>query len=348
MVRIAVDAMGGDQAPRVVVAGAVEAARTFGEGVYILLLGDEAQIQAELASQGGKPANLEVRHASETVAMHESPALAVRKKKDSSISRAVDLVKSGEAKAVFSAGNTGAAVAAATLKLRTLQGIDRPAIATVIPSPERPFILLDAGANTDCPPDLLVQFAVMGRVYAREILGRDDPRVGLLSIGEEDSKGNDITRTTHRMLGKAPLSFAGNVEPSELFAGRADVVVCDGFVGNVVLKTCESVARTMAHWMKEAFTSNPIRMSGAFLLQGAIRDLRRRTTPEVYGGAPLLGANGVVIIGHGSSTATAVANGIRVARESVAHHITEAIVRDMAEVRTALDLASPGLLGASL
>jgi glycerol-3-phosphate acyltransferase PlsX len=327
MAKIAVDAMGGDRAPAPIVAGAVQAAARVREIETLYLVGDEGLIRAELAACGGAvPDCLEIVHASQVVGMDESPAVAVRRKKDSSISRAVDLVRDGAADAVFSAGNTGAAVAATAMKLRALEGVDRPAIAAVIPTQTRPFVLLDAGATPDCTPRMLVQFAVMGTVYAREILRIEAPRVGLISIGVEDAKGNEVTKEAFRLLERSGLHFVGNVEGGDLFSNRVDVAVCDGFVGNVVLKTSESTARALYEWIKEAISSRAQYRLGAWLCRGAFARIKRKADPAVYGGAPLLGVNGVCIIGHGSSNAEAAANGIRVAAESVEHHINPRIV----------------------
>jgi phosphate acyltransferase len=330
--RIAVDAMGGDYAPREIVAGTLEAARTIPGITRLYLVGDETAIRRELPSGRSFPEVVEVRHASEVVGMEESPAVAIRRKKDSSISRAVELVKNGEADAVFSAGSTGAAVAASTLKLRTLEGVDRAAIACVMPTPGTPFVLLDAGATTDCTPKILAQFAVMGSVYSQEIVGAENPRIGLLSVGTEDSKGNETTKETFKLLEKSGLNFVGNVEAHDLFEGKVDVVVCDGFVGNVVLKTSESVAHTIGRWLKEEFTRNPLRMLGALLLKPALDLIRKRSDPAMYGGAPLLGVNGICIIGHGVSNARAVCNGIRVAAEAVAHKLNLLIVDGIKKV----------------
>jgi glycerol-3-phosphate acyltransferase PlsX len=327
--RIAVDAMGGDHAPREVVAGAVEAARGLPSVTDIFLVGDEAMIKAELAKCGEISSKIQVRHASQVVEMNEAPALAVRRKRDSSIGRAVDMVKDGEADAVMSAGNTGAAVAAATLKLRTLEGVDRPAIAAVMPTRKAPLVLVDAGANLDCEPRLLRQFAVMGSVYSRVILGPEAPVVGLLSIGGEDSKGNEITKETFQLLQSSHLNFRGNVEGHDLFEGKTDVAVCDGFIGNVVLKTSESTAQAFGHWMKEEFKKNWIRLLGCIMLRGALRSMKARLDPEMYGGAPLLGVNGVCIITHGSSSKRAIFHAIRVAGESVHHHLNEEIVKEI-------------------
>jgi phosphate acyltransferase len=328
--RIAVDAMGGDFAPVEIVKGAVLAAQRYDGIKRLYLLGDEQAIRRELDTIGSTPSSVEVIHATEVIGMNEAPALALRKKKDSSIGRAVDLVKAGEADAVFSAGNTGAAVAASTLKLRTLKGIDRPAIATIFPTP-RPFVLLDAGANIDCPAYLLGQFAVMGSVYAEAILHRDKPAVGLLSIGGEDSKGNEITKEAFRLLEASKLNFIGNVESPDLFEGKVDVVVCDGFVGNVVLKTSESVARAIGRWLKDELTQNLFRTMGALMIKNAVNSLKKKTDPESYGGAPLLGVNGACIIGHGSSSAEAVQNAIRVSGEWVRHNINDHIEERIAE-----------------
>lgn len=331
--RIAVDAMGGDHAPREIVSGAVAAARHISSVDKVLLVGDEDAVRSELDRHNIVRKDLfEIVHASEVIGMDESPAVSVRRKRDSSICRAVDLVKEGEAKAVFTAGNTGAAVAATTLKLRTLPGVIRPVIAAPVPTPIKPFILIDAGANPDCLPEMLAQFGIMGSIYSREILGVEHPTVGLLSIGEEDKKGNDSTREAFRLLDGAGLNFIGNVEGHDLFEGKVDVAVCDGFVGNVVLKTSEAVAKAIGHWLKEEFTKNPLRLAGAAILKGGLKSIRDRSNPETYGGAPMLGGNGTVTIGHGSSTARAVENGLRFAVESVNHDINHIIIEDIARL----------------
>jgi len=332
--RIAVDAMGGDYAPREVVAGAVDAAKGLPSVTDIYLVGDESAIKAELELCGKIPANIHIRHASQVVEMGEAPAHAVRRKKDSSICRAVDMVKAGEADAVMSAGNTGAVVAAATLKLRTLEGVTRPAIATVMPTHSKPLVLVDAGANPDCGPKLLRQFAIMGSVYSRIIIGPEKPVVGLLSIGGEASKGNEKTKETFSLLQKSHLNFRGNIEGHDLFEGETDVAVCDGFVGNVVLKTTESVANAFGHWMKDEFKQNWVRLLGCIFLQGALRSMKARLDPEMYGGAPLLGVNGVCIITHGSSSKRAIYHAIRVASESVHNHLNQEIAAEIAKLDT--------------
>jgi len=328
--RIAVDAMGGDYAPREIVKGAVEAAEGLPSVSRIFLVGDSDAVKAELAKFPHVSDKIEVRHASEAVAMDEEPAMAIRRKKDSSIGRAVDMVKGGEADAMLSAGNTGAVVVAATLKLRTLEGVGRPAIATVLPTQGPPFVLIDAGANTDCDAKMLCQFALMGSCYSRAILGRATPVVGLMSIGGEDSKGNEITKQAFGLISKSGLNFRGNVEGHDLFKGETDVVVCDGFVGNVVLKTTESVAHAIGHWMKQEFMRYPWRYLGSLLLLGALKAMKTKMDPEMYGGAPLLGVNGICIITHGASSSRGIFHAVRVASEAVQQQLNKTIVEELA------------------
>lgn len=331
--RISIDAMGGDFAPREIVAGTLQAAEKLQGLEKLFLVGDESAIKNELAKHKGKiPSCIEVVHASEVVEMGESPATAVRRKKDSSIVRSVMLVKEGKADAVFSAGNTGAAVATATLKLRTLKGVVRPAIATFMPTPKQPFLLLDAGANPDSTPEMIQQYAVMGSIYTREILGYKNPSVGLLSIGEEEAKGNEITKKTFGLLGQSHLNFIGNVESGDLFSGKVNVAVCDGFVGNVVLKTSEAVAKMISGWLKKMFHASLIRKIGGLLSRGVFNEMKSHADPSSYGGAPLLGANGVVVIGHGSSNAFATFNGIRVASEAIDHDINHLIEAELERI----------------
>lgn len=333
--RISIDAMGGDFAPAEIVAGTLQAAKTLKGIDTLFLVGDETAIKAELSKQKGPiPSCIEVIHASEVVGMGESPAVAIRRKKDSSIARSVELVKDGKADAVFSAGNTGAAVAAATLKLRTLQGVARPAIAAILPTPDKPFVLLDAGANPDSTPEMIQQYAVMGSIYSREILGVDNPSVGLLSIGEEAAKGNENTKKTFGLLENTPVNFVGNVESRDLYGGKVSVAVCDGFVGNVVLKTSEAVASMIAGWLKTMFKQNIIRILGYFLSRGVFKEMRSHSDPSSHGGAPLLGANGIVIIGHGSSNAFAVFNGIRVASEAIDHDLNHLIEAELKSINS--------------
>jgi len=334
--RISVDAMGGDFAPQEIVKGALQAATTLQGLKTLFLVGNETLIQAELNKHKGTiPSCIKIVHASQVVEMGDSPAVAIRRKKDSSIVRAVELVKDGKADAIFSAGNTGAAVAAATLKLRTLEGVTRPVIAAIMPTPKKPFILLDAGANPDSTPEMLQQYAVMGNIYSREILGEKNPTIGLLSIGGEAAKGNETTKKTFGLLEKTELNFVGNVESGDLFKGNVSVAVCDGFVGNVVLKTSEAVAKMISTWLKTMFKSNPLRMLGGLLSQGVFKEMKTHADPASYGGAPLLGANGVVIIGHGSSTAFATFNGICVAAEAINHDVNHLIKSELKRINTA-------------
>ena len=337
--RIAVDAMGGDFAPQAIVEGALLAVKECAAIDCLYLVGDETAIRAEIARCGGNPGRVEIRHASEVVGMGESPATAVRRKKDSSINRSMDLVKNGEADAVFAAGSTGAAVAAATLKLRTLEGIRRPGIAVAMPTPaDKPVVLIDGGATTDCTPEILMQFAIMGSAYSQRIIRQPEPKVGLMSVGTEEAKGNALSKEAFDLIEKSPVQFIGNVEGHDLFEGEVDVVVCDGFTGNVILKTSESVAHAIGKWLKRELTRNPIRVLGALLLSGGLRALKKKTSQKTYGGAPLLGVNGICIIGHGSSDKIAAKNGILQAVRAVELRVNEAILEG---VRKCAPPASP-------
>ena len=328
--RIAVDAMGGDFAPQAIVEGALLAVRECKDIDCLYLVGDETAIQAEIARCGGNPGRVEIRHASEVVEMGDSPATAVRRKKDSSINRAMDLVKNGAADAVFAAGSTGAAVAAATLKLRTLEGVKRPGIAVAMPTPaDKPVVLIDGGATTDCTPEILMQFAIMGSAYSKQVIGQANPKVGLMSVGSEEAKGNALSKETFELLEQAPVRFIGNVEGHDMFEGDVDVVVCDGFTGNVILKTSESAAHAIVTWLKRELTKNPIRLLGALLLSGGLRALKKKTSKKTYGGAPLLGVNGICLIGHGSSDKIAAKNGILQAARAVQLHLNETILEGM-------------------
>lgn len=332
--RIAVDAMGGDFAPREIVKGAVEASRKLSGDLDIVLVGDESAIRAELAANNAETsARLRIVHTTQVIAMGEPPAQAVRMKRDSSIYRGMELVKNGEADAFLSAGSTGAMVAAAIFVLRRIPGVKRPAIGTVLPTISRPVLLIDAGANTDCDEIELEQFALMGSLYSQSILGQPNPSVGLLSIGEEDLKGNGVTKKTFERLRTNPaIAFRGNVEGHDIFEGETDVIVCDGFVGNVVLKTVESVARTISHWMKLEFKANPLRLLGAICLSGALRSMKKRMDPDIYGGAPLLGVNGTVIITHGSSSHKAIFHAIRVSAEAAKTRVHVKISEQLASL----------------
>ncbi|HZC58834.1 MAG TPA: phosphate acyltransferase PlsX [Chthoniobacterales bacterium] len=327
--RIALDAMGGDYAPQNIMEGAALALKEYPEIDKLFLVGDATAIGHELKRLGCTDARIDIFHASEVVAMKESAAKAVRHKKDASICRAVDLLKNGSADAIVSAGHTGAAVAACVLKLRTLKGIERPAVACILPSESSVFVLIDAGANTDSTAENLVQFAIMGSVFSEHVLGYKNPSVALMSIGEEDSKGNDVTKEAFKLLKTSGLNFRGNIEGHDLFARPSEVVVCDGFTGNVVLKTSEAIAHAIFSWLKHELFRNPVRRFGAKLAEGAFRSIRKKTNYEEYGGMPLLGVNGVCIIAHGASSALAIKNAIRAATQSIKHEINPQILREV-------------------
>ncbi|PID56652.1 hypothetical protein CSB45_10490 [candidate division KSB3 bacterium] len=325
--RIAVDAMGGDYAPEAIVEGTVQAAKEY--GFSLILVGQEEHVQKELAKYNTSRLSIEVRHASQIVDMHDLPSVALRRKRDSSLHVAINMIKSGKADAAVSAGNTGAAMAIGKVACRMLEGIDRPALSMGFPNINGVTVVVDVGANVDCKPLHLLQFAVMAHVYAQEVFGIADPRIGLLSIGEEESKGNTLTKDVFEPLRQSPLNFIGNAEGRDLFNGRVDVLICDGFTGNVMLKVSESLAKTIGVFLKDAFTTNWRTKLGYLLVKPAINAMRKRIDHSEYGGAPLLGLNGVVIVGHGSSKAIDVKNAIRVAAESVQHHITDQITETL-------------------
>ena len=330
--KIALDAMGGDSAPASTVAGAWEALKKHPD-IEIVLVGDQARIEKELEALGAWPMHkrFSILHASQVVDMCDSATDALRRKKDSSISRACDLLADGGAQALVSAGHTGAFVAAAKIKLRMLPGVDRPAIATVMPTETNLFLLIDAGANVDSDPKHLLQFGIMGSVYSREVLGRKNPRVGLMSIGSEASKGNKLTQEAYKELALAKINFIGNVEGHDLFNKPVDVVVCDGFVGNVILKTSESLAGAIFSWLKRELKKDLRRKAGALLAKEAFYTIRHKTNTEEYGGMPLLGVNGICIKAHGNSSPKAIRNAIRVAREAVSLKVNPHIVKEIAQ-----------------
>jgi phosphate acyltransferase len=323
-VTIAVDAMGGDHAPGEIVRGALLAAAD--PQIRILLVGREEAIRAAMGP-GGHAGSVETVCASEVIEMHESPAQAVRRKKDASLAVCGDLVRSGRADAMVSAGNTGAAMAVALTKWGRISGIDRPAIVTVLPTLKGRVAVLDSGANVDCSAQNLLQFGLMGSVYSEAVLGVSEPRVGILSNGEEVGKGNEQIRAAYAILSECSVKFVGNVEGRELFHGRADVVVCDGFVGNVVLKVGEGVVELLKGMVKQELDAKPLLKLPAALLAPVVREIRRRTDYSETGGAPLLGVDGVCIISHGRSSARAIQNAIRAAGEAVKHGIVEQIGR---------------------
>ena len=328
--RIALDVMGGDKAPEAIMMGAVEALKAFGGDLKkLFLVGDESIIKEQLQNLSYAHGKIEIVHASEIVTMHDSAVKSVRQKKNSSISGAVDLVKRGDCDAIVSAGNTGAVVAASTIKLRNIPGVERSGIASALPNEHGPCNIMDAGANVDAKASHLLGYAIMGSVYARHVQGKKNPVVGLMSVGEEDSKGTDFTREVFELLKSTDLNFRGNIEGHDLFETPLDVVVCDGFVGNVVLKSCEATAKVMFKWLKQDIKATPIRQLGALIAKDAFKATKERGSYETYGGSPLLGVNGVCIIGHGSSSARAISNAIRVAAESIKHHVNPHIEEEM-------------------
>jgi phosphate acyltransferase len=331
--RIAVDVMGGDHGCGVVIEGAKRALEAGINISELHLVGQESKIHAALTHSGLRDRRVHVVHASEFLTMDDKPASALRKKRDCSITRAVELVHDGKADAVVSPGNTGGIFAAATFKLGRIPGVDRGGIATVIPTPDGQFVLLDSGANIECKPAHLAHYAVMGSIYSREVIGCRNPRVGILSIGTEDTKGNELTLEAFRLCKQIDIHFIGNIEGYDLFKGGVDVVVCDGFVGNIVLKTCEGLAGAIFAMLKSELRKNPKRQLGALLLQNAFRGIKRRIDPELHSGAPLLGFNGPVIKTHGSARERAVMNAIRIAAESVEHHVNEIISREIARAK---------------
>jgi len=328
--------MGGDHGCGVVIEGAKRALEADRQITVLYLVGDQAAINGALPEGGFRDRRVQVVHASEVLTMEDKPAAAVRKKKDCSIARAVDLVQEGQADAVVSLGNTGGIFAAATFKLGRIAGVDRGGIAAIIPRPEREFVLLDAGANIECKPLHLAHYAVMGNIYSREILGCQNPRIGLLSIGTEDSKGNELTLQAFKLCKQLGLNFIGNIEGHDLFTDSVDVVVCDGFVGNIVLKTCESLATAMFSMLKRELAANPKRKLGAWLARNAFRAIRRKMDPEGYGGAPLLGFNGAIMKAHGSARERAITNAIRVAAANIHHQVNQTIAQEIARVNERL------------
>ena len=320
---IAIDAMGGDHAPANPVAGAIMAAREF--GTRMLLVGREEEIVAELGKHRVSGLSIEVANATEVVGMGESPITAFRRKKDSSIRVAATSVRDGRAQAVVSGGNTGAVMATVKVICGVLEGVERPALCAVVPNLKGPSVWLDVGANIDCRPIHLVQFAVMGHLYSREVLGIASPRVGLMSVGEEDSKGTGETREAFRILKEAPLNFIGNVEGRDIFNGEADVIVCDGFIGNVSLKAVESAAEAIYHFMKEEIGKSAMARLGYLLARPALRSFRKKVDYAEYGGVPLLGIRAPSIICHGGSSPRAIKNAVRVAIDFVVNRVNDRI-----------------------
>src|SRR5712671_3926818 len=330
---IALDAMGSDRAPKPEVEGAIHAARNY--DVRVLLVGPEATIKAELERHpAASRLPIEIVHASQVITMEDKAVQAVRSKRDSSMRVGLRLVREGRAAGFLTAGNTGAAMATAKMVLGALPGVDRPALAAVFPTAlGTAAILLDVGANVDCKPENLEQFAVMGEIYCRSIFGTKRPRVGLLSIGEEESKGNDLTRQAFQLLKRLPLNFIGNVEGRDIYSGKVDVIVADGFVGNVALKTSEGVANLVRATLKETLKATITRQVGYLLSRSAFADFKKRLDHTEYGGAPLLGVRGVCFITHGSSNMNAIKNALRVAAEFAERNINDKIAKEVAGLR---------------
>lgn len=335
--RVALDAMGGDHAPAEVVLGAIQAAREYRVGV--LLVGPEDAIRAELAKHDTAGLDLEIVHTDEVIGMDEHPAEAVRSKKRNSITLSHELARDGKAVGAVSAGNSGAVMAAAIFTFRRVRGIDRPAFGAVVPAMAGgQTLVLDVGANTDCKPPYLLQFALMGAVYMRGVLGLANPRVGLLANGEEESKGDQLTQQAHQLIkASAPaagINFIGNVEGRDINAGTVDVVVCDGFVGNVVLKLSEGLAKMLLSTIRAELTAGVVSKAGALLAKPAFDRVRKKIDYEEYGGVPVLGVNGVSVICHGSSHAKAIKNAIRVALQTADAHLPERIGEGVRQLQT--------------
>jgi glycerol-3-phosphate acyltransferase PlsX len=324
--------MGGDHAPKPEVAGALQAAAEY--GVKVILVGREEIVRKELDRHSGwKKLPIEIKHASEQITMEDSAGRALRTKKDSSIRVASRLVREGIAQGVVSAGNTGAVMATAKMVQGMLPGVDRPALASALPTLSgRPAVMLDVGANVDCSPEMLAQFAVMGSTYSRVIFHNENPKVGLLSIGEEEHKGNALTHDATPLLkSQKHLNFIGNVEGRDVYLGNVDVIVCDGFVGNVALKVSEGLAEAIGRMLRESFQETLQRKLGAFMARGAIQDFKKRVDYSEYGGLPLLGLNGMCIVCHGRSSAKAIKNAIRVGKEFAEGGLNERIATELHE-----------------
>ena len=330
MIKVVLDAMGGDRAPRVVIEGAAWASREL--DCHIILVGQERVIKKFLDKTDYVSDKISVKDAPEVIEMHDPAAISVRKKKKSSISVGVDMLKEKKADAFVSAGNTGAVVVAGALKLRTLPGIERPGIGVVFPTLKMPCMLIDAGANIDTTPNHLLQYGIMGNDYSKYILGKKNPSVGVLNIGQEESKGTELIKEARQLLEKTNLNFIGNVEAREVYAGDVDVVVCDGFVGNIVLKITESFAEASSAFLKRELTKSLLPKIGAILSLPAFRAIRKKIDYSEYGGAPLLGIDGRIIIAHGGSSAKAIKNAVRSATEYVKQKINQHIMEDLEKI----------------
>jgi len=330
MIRVALDAMGGDRAPRVVIEGAGWASEEIDS--HIVLVGKERIIKKFLNKTDYVKDKISIKHAEEVINMNDPAAASIRRKKDSSISIGIEMLKKKEVDAFISAGNTGAVVCAGALKLRTLPGIERPGIAIVLPTLQRPCLLIDVGANIDTTPRHLLHYGIMGLAYSKHIMGMHNPSVGLLNIGQEESKGTELVKEARQLFEKTNLNFAGNVEARDVYTGKTDVVVCDGFVGNIVLKITESFAESTSTFLKRELTKRLLPKIGAILSLPAYRAIRKKIDYSEYGGAPLLGIDGRIIIAHGGSNAKAIKNAVRVATEYVKHKINQHIVEDIEKI----------------
>lgn len=326
--RIALDAMGGDYAPSVNIEGAIETVSEYSD-IDVILVGNESSLRKSLKTKIIPADRITLTHASQVVEMHESPTAAIRKKKDSSIRVGIEFVKSGKADAFVSAGHSGVVMATSLLLLGKSKVVYRPAIATLMPTIKGTFVMLDVGATVDCNPENLLQFALMGNTYCRLVLGKSKPKVALLSIGEEDTKGNELTKETFKLLKKSRLNFIGNIEGKDVFTGRADVVVCDGFIGNIALKISEGLAETILKMLKLEISSVSTGRLGYLMMKPAIKNFKKRTDYDEYGGAPLLGINGTSIISHGRSSSKAIRNALRVAADFAKKRVYDAISKDI-------------------
>jgi glycerol-3-phosphate acyltransferase PlsX len=329
MIKIAVDSMGSDNSPFSEVEGAVQAARSY--GVDVILVGKESLLSPLLKEAGGGELSIEIRNATQVIAMDEPPTAALRRKRDSSIRIAADLVREKTASGLVSAGNTGAVMAISKMVFGAVPGVDRPALAAILPTLAGHAVLLDVGANVACKPHHLVQFAVMGHLFSKKIVGVASPRVGLMSVGEEESKGNELTKEVHKALKQLHLNFIGNVEGRDIYNGRADVIVCDGFTGNVALKTSEGLIEAVLKLLKDELSRNLQVKLGALLSQQSFKRLKKRLDYSEYGGAPLLGLRGVSIICHGRSSSNAIKNAIRVAKEFAENQVNAKLEAELSQ-----------------
>jgi phosphate acyltransferase len=341
MIKIAVDSMGSDNSPFSEVEGSVQAAKAY--GVHVILVGKESLLSPLVKEAGGQGLPIEIRNATQVISMDEAPTAALRRKKDSSIHVAAELVRERVASGLVSAGNTGAVMAISKMVFRSVPGVDRPALAAILPTLAGHAVLLDVGANVTCKPHHLLQFAVMGHLFSKNIIGISSPRVGLMSVGEEESKGNELTKEVHKALKQLHLNFIGNVEGRDIYNGRADVIVCDGFTGNVALKTSEGLIEAVLKLLRDELSRNLQAKLGALLSQRSFKRLKKRLDYSEYGGAPLLGLRGVSIICHGRSSSNAIKNAIRVAKEFAENQVNARLEAELSQIdRVAKGIASVG------